>query len=93
MLRGDARILGGYPDAAEAPHERRRRTIAWWAIAAGGLWLANGALLVTPVAAIFVLAAAWRAEGVRVALSRAVPGLIWLASFAPHYRISLRHTA
>jgi hypothetical protein len=44
---------------APTPSARERASIVWWAIAAAGLWLANGAILVAPVSALFVLRTAY----------------------------------
>jgi FtsH-binding integral membrane protein len=72
---------------------RRRRVIIWWLVAATGLWLANGALLVLPACALLVLATTVRRDGARAASKQAAWGLVWFASFALHYAISLRYTA
>jgi hypothetical protein len=72
---------------------RRRRMVTWWMVAAAGLWLANGAVLVLPVCALLVLAATLRRDGARAALTQAAWGLVWFVSFALHYAVSLRHTA
>ena len=77
---------------ADAPAERSRRTVIWWLAAAVGLWLANGALLVTPACALFLLAARWRRDGRGAAFQVALCGLIWLASFGVLYQLSLRDT-
>ena len=80
--------------ASEAPtrRARERASIVWWAIAAAGLWLANGAILVAPVSALFVLRMAYIDGGLRAALKQAAWSLLWLGSFALHYLISLRYT-
>ena len=77
---------------ADAPPERSRRTVVWWLAAAVGLWLANGALLVTPACALFLLGARWRRDGRGAALQVVLCGLIWLASFGVLYQLSLRDT-
>ena len=77
---------------ADAPAERSRRTVIWWLAAAVGLWLANGALLVTPACALFLLASRWRRDGRGAAFQVALCGLIWLASFGVLYQLSLRDT-
>ena len=77
---------------ADAPAERTRRTVIWWLAAAVGLWLANGALLVTPACALFLLAARWRRDGTGAAFQVVLCGLIWLASFGVLYQLSLRDT-
>src|SRR2546422_3830503 len=75
------------------PVSRERRSIVWWAIAAAGLWLANGAILVAPVSALFVVGMTYvRGDG-RAALKQAAWGFVWFVSFALHYVISLRYTA
>jgi hypothetical protein len=72
--------------------ERTRRTAIWWVAAAIGVWLANGAVLVTPACALFLLAVRWRREGKGAALEVALMGLLWLASFGGHYQVSGRAT-
>jgi hypothetical protein len=76
-----------------AADDRRRRMVTWWMSAAAGLWLANGALLVVPACALFLLATTLRRDGARAASRQAAWGLVWFTSFALHYSISLRHTA
>lgn len=85
--------LAVWATEGDAADVRRRRMFIWWMVAAAGLWLANGALLVLPVCALLVLAAALRRDGARAAGTQIAWGLVWLASFALHYAISLRHTA
>ncbi len=77
---------------AESTVNRARRVWLWWCAAAIGHWFANGALLVTPASAIFLSVALWRRDGRRAAASIVIGGFIWLASFALHYQISIRHT-
>jgi hypothetical protein len=72
--------------------ERTRRTAIWWLAAAAGLWLSNGAVLVTPACALFLFAARWRRDGRRAALEVALFGCLWLASFGGHYQVSGRAT-
>jgi hypothetical protein len=69
-----------------------RRAWVWWIAAACGLWIANGALLVTPPLALVVLLLTWRREGTR-ALMRPLGGaLTWGVSMALHYQLVTRHT-
>lgn len=72
--------------------ERTRRTVIWWVAAAIGVWLSNGAMLVTPACALFLLAVRWRRDGKGAALEVALIGLIWLVSFGGHYQLSARAT-
>jgi len=76
----------------ETTRTRVRRALIWWAIAAAAQWLANGALLVTPGCAVVLVAAIWWHDGWRASGAAAAGGVIWLASFAGHYTISLRYT-
>jgi hypothetical protein len=79
----------------EAGPDRARhvaRSTAWWAVAAIGQWIANGALFAAPGCALFLLVASWRRYGRRAALTFSLLGLVWLASFAVHYWAALRHT-
>ena len=75
---------------AEASAERTRRTAIWWLAAAAGLWLSNGAVLVTPACALFLFAARWRRDGSGAAFEVALFGCLWLASFGVHYQLSGR---
>jgi hypothetical protein len=77
---------------ADAPMTRRYRVVAWWIVAAVGLWLSNGATLATPTLAVLLIVAMWRTEGRPAALFAAIVGLLWLASFALHYELSGRYT-
>jgi hypothetical protein len=72
--------------------QRTRRTAIWWLAAAAGLWLSNGAVLVTPACALVLFAARWRREGRRAAFEVALFGCLWLASFGGHYQVSGRAT-
>ncbi len=77
---------------ADTAPERRRRVVWWWALAALGLWLANGATLATPAVAVLLVIALWRVSGWRPAAFTAVAGLVWLVSFAVHYELAGRYT-
>lgn len=77
---------------AHESKERTRRTRIWWVAAAVGQWFANGALLVTPGCVLVLLAMVWRRDGRRAAVTFALGGLMWLASFAMHYQLSLGAT-
>lgn len=82
---------------AEAPENdgsgrASSRALLWWAIATIGQWFANGALLVVPACALVLLVVRWRRGGIRSALVFSACGLMWLASFALQYAVSLRYT-
>jgi hypothetical protein len=77
---------------ADGPGERLRRALVWWAVAAAGLWWANGALFVAPACALTLIISLWRIDGRKNATVFAVGGLLWLASFAAHYYLALRFT-
>jgi hypothetical protein len=80
---------------AASPREQSgtfaRRAAVWWLLAAGGQWLGNGALLVTPGCAVAVFAIVWRRRGHRDALGFVVWGAAWLVSFGLHYLVSTRY--
>lgn len=76
----------------DGPSGRRRRTWLWWLTAATGLWLANGAVLVTPALAILLTLVLWRTDGRRAAVVFMAIGLVWFASFAVHYEWSAKYT-
>ena len=71
--------------------ERMRRSAIWWALAAGGQFLANGALLVTPACAAVLAVLVWRRDGLRGAAIVLVWGMVWLIPFAVHYELSISH--
>jgi hypothetical protein len=77
---------------ADSPGQRLRRAAAWWAVAAAGLWWANGALFVAPACALALVISVWRIDGRKNATVFAITGLFWLASFAAHYYLALRFT-
>ena len=77
---------------ADGPGQRLRRASVWWAVAAAGLWWANGALFVAPACALTLVISLWRIDGRKNATVFAVAGLFWLASFAAHYYLALRFT-
>ena len=77
---------------ADDPGQRLRRASVWWAVAAAGLWWANGALFVAPACALVLVISLWRLDGRKNATVFAVTGLVWLASFAAHYYLALRFT-
>jgi hypothetical protein len=68
-----------------------RRAAIWWAIAAAGLWLANGALLVTPACALILLVIIWRRSGRRAVVMFSLLGCLWLVSFGLHFLVTIRH--
>jgi hypothetical protein len=72
--------------------QRVRRLWIWWATAAIGQFVANGALLATPACAIFLCVAIWRRDGVRAVAWFAGGWLVWLVSFGIHYLTSIRYT-
>lgn len=76
----------------DAAATARRRALAWWAAAALAHWLSNGGLFVTPGCALVLFALLWRRFGAREAAVFALAGLLWLASFAIYYQLSLSHT-
>jgi hypothetical protein len=47
---------------------------------------------VTPACALVVIVTSWRRSGLRGALAAASLGCVWLASFAAHYYLAVRHT-
>ncbi|HET8680662.1 MAG TPA: hypothetical protein VFM54_02130 [Micromonosporaceae bacterium] len=83
-------LLGLAGWVAEAPQSARRIAV-WWAAAVAGSWLSLGAVLVTPGLALVLLGAVWWRGRWVAALRGAVLGLVWLASFAAHYLLALRH--
>lgn len=70
----------------------RRRTFVWWATAAAGHWFGSGALFVAPGCALVLFGVTWRRSGPKRAVLFACQGLLWLASFALHYQLSIQHT-
>jgi hypothetical protein len=66
-----------------------RRILIWWIVAACAQWLANGALFAAPACALVIVATAARRTGVRGAIRAALPGTLWLASFALNYKAAL----
>jgi hypothetical protein len=78
------------PSRSEPP--AARRLAAWWGLAAVAQWFSNGAMLAAPGCAVALAALLWKRHGIRHALLFAWAGAIWLASFALHYEVSLRHT-
>jgi hypothetical protein len=72
---------------------RRSRIAIWWLTAATGQWFSNGALFAAPGCAAVLFLVAWRRAGWRHAFVVAAIGLVWVASFAVHYRLSLSQAA
>ena len=68
---------------------RRRRVLAWWIVAATAQWISNGALFVTPACAIVLVLFTARRFGWQEGMRAAMPGCLWLASFAVNYRVTL----
>jgi hypothetical protein len=87
-------VLGAWAidTGADRPHVETRRLVIWWSVAAAGHWFANGGLLVAPGCAVLLLVVLWRRNGWRAALVFGLFGCVWLASFALHYLVALRHT-
>lgn len=79
---------GGDPGAAASTS---RRLAVWWCLAAAGMWLANGAMFVTPWCAVVMGVALSRREGWRGVWRVAAFGVPWLAAFVALYAASLRH--
>ena len=73
------------------PSVTLRRSLVWWLAATVGQWMSYGAIFVAPGCAALLCAVAWRANGLRHALSVGLLGLPWLASFALHYYLVMRH--
>ena len=84
--------LAVWATEADDGDTRARRFLVWWLVAAVSQTLSNGALLVLPGCALFLVASVWRRDGRRAALRFAASGLIWLAAFGLHYELSLRAT-
>ncbi|GGM16547.1 glycosyltransferase family 39 protein [Dactylosporangium sucinum] len=61
----------------------------WWGVAAVAGWFSMASVLVTPGLALTVLLVRRRSGWLRWCLK----GFVWLASFALHYALSLRHAA
>lgn len=72
--------------------EQRRRWLVWWTVAAIGQWFAYGALFVTPLTALAIVTVVVLRDGLRAAVAFSGGGLIWAASFAANYYLSLRHS-
>ena len=72
--------------------EAHWRWTRWWAVAALAQWFANGALLVTPGCTLVLLVVILRRHGLRGGAQFAATGILWLASMAAHYALSLQYT-
>ncbi len=66
-----------------------RRITLWWIAAALAQWVSNGALFATPACAIVIVLTAAARCGWRGAVRAAAPGLLWLASYAVNYVVTL----
>lgn len=79
--------------AVEAPRADCvvRRTALWWAAAAVGSWLSNGATFVVPASAILLAGWILRQYGVRDAARAATYGAVWAVAFGLQYVLALRH--
>lgn len=66
------------------------RVAAWWIVAAMAQLFGNGALFVTPLCAIVLVAMAYRRRGVAGAVRAAAVGLVWGGVFALNYLLVLR---
>jgi hypothetical protein len=82
--------LAVWTTEADTTRQMRRAAI-WWAIAGVGLWLANGALLVTPACAVILLVIIWRRRGWRAGAVFSLLGCVWFASFILHFLVAIRH--
>ena len=87
----DAFFALALPALAARVDDDRRRLWEFWLAASVGLWLANGAVLVMPAATVALVVAALRGRRWNGVLRTLVPGVVWLASLALHYAVSLRH--
>ena len=87
----DALFALWLPALAVLAVEDRRRARLFWVIAAVGQWFANGALLAAPAAAAVLAISVWRRDGARAVPGVIAPGALWLALFALHYGLVLRH--
>jgi len=70
----------------------KTRWVRWWLVAALVQWFAMAALLVTPACALLLVIVIFLRHGSRAALHFSLVGLIWTASFAAHYVLSLQYT-
>ncbi|MDP1571143.1 MAG: hypothetical protein Q8L86_14205 [Vicinamibacterales bacterium] len=84
--------LAAWASEAGTLRDLHRRLVTWWIVAAAGLWVANGALLVAPGCAAALALLTWRHHGWHALWRHAALGLMWLASFALHYVVSVRYT-
>lgn len=82
--------LAAWALEGESMSERLARAIWWWAIAAVGLWLSNGAMLTAPAVAVVFVMISWRRDGARHGAAVAAAGAIWLAALGIHYAVSGR---
>jgi hypothetical protein len=81
---------GSDPDErADARAVDRRRILVWWIVAACAQWLGNGALFAAPACAAVIVVTSARRAGTRGAIHAALPGVLWLASFALNYQVAL----
>jgi hypothetical protein len=79
------------PALAVRAIEDPARALTFWIVAAVAQWFANGALFVTPACVLVLAWAAFRRDGGRGLFRAVTPGAIWLALFALHYLVVLRH--
>jgi hypothetical protein len=82
-------------DARFRPIELRRRVLQWWLLAAAAQWFSNGALFVTPLCAVVMVALTIRpASRLKSVLPVIVAGFaVWLVSFGANYALVLRHAS
>lgn len=85
-------VLAAWTLESSTPRQRWRRIAIWWTAASVGLWVANGALLAAPPSAVVLLVLLWWRAGSRAALTFALVGVVWIASFGAHFWLSIRHT-
>lgn len=79
-------------EPAQDPEAARVRWMRWWLVATLTQWVAFGALFVTPLCAVLLMAAILARHGVRAATRFAAAGALWLLSFWVHYLLSLQFT-
>lgn len=79
-------------DAARAPATSggSDRVLMWWVAAAVAQLFANGALFVTPLCAVAIVAIVLQERGFGAACRAAAPALVWAAIFAANYAFVLR---
>jgi len=87
-------LVDAAPWSAKAPAERSRyasRVFRWWLTAAAAMWLSNGALFVTPLCALVLLATMLRHRSGEAFRRFTLGAGAWLISLAAIYLFVLRH--